>query len=188
MSKRILIVYGSRYGSTEEISNKFKQTAEVKGLSVDIINLKAKKIQIPNISNYSGVLIGSGILLNRWTKEAKRFLKKNVIELNDNRILVGIYLSSGLAANPERRPEAVEKLLIKVFEKVGLELGDNVLYDAFGGVNDLSENTNLSGLHRKMLKMASKMDPDYIVLGERKDWRDWDQINKFIDNFISKIQ
>ena len=188
MSKKVLIVYGSRYGSTEEISNKFKQSAEDKGLAVDIINLKSKNIQIPNINSYSGVLIGSGILINRWTKAAKKFLKRNVKEINDNKILVGIYLSSGLAANPERRPEAVEKLLIKVFEKMGLELGDNVLYDAFGGVNDLSKNTNLSGLHRKMLTMASKMDPDYIVLGERKDWRDWDQINKFIDNFISKIQ
>ncbi len=188
MSQKVLIVYGSRYGSTEEISIKFKKKLEDSGFIVDLINLKSKKKEMPQVNNYSGVLIGSGILINRWTKKAKQFLKKNVKLINDNNILVGIYLSSGLAANPERRPEAVEKLLIKVFEKEGLVLGDNVIYDAFGGVNDLSENTNLSGLHRKMLTMASKMDPDYIVLGERKDWRDWDQINSFIEKFISIIK
>ena len=70
MSKKVLIVYGSRFGSTEEISINFKQTLEDSGFIVDLINLKSKNNKIPNIDNYSGVLIGSGIHIARWTKEA----------------------------------------------------------------------------------------------------------------------
>ncbi len=187
MSKNVLIAYGSRYGSTEEISIKFRQTLEENKYTVDLINLKAKTKTIPNIANYSGVLIGSGIRIGRWTKEAKKFLKTNVKAINDNKILVGIFLSSGEASDPDKKPEAVEKYLIKVFQEIGLDLGDHVLYDAFGGVFDLSDTSTLGWLNKRMLKMAASDDPN-ITLNERNDQRDWDQINTFLENFISRIQ
>jgi len=188
MSKNVLIVYGSRYGSTEEISTNFKQTLEENGIIVDLINLKSKNKKIPNITNYSGVLIGSGIRIARWTKEAKNFLKSHIKAINENQIVVGIYLSSGEASDPVKRPEAVEKYLVKVFQELGLDLGDHILYDAFGGVFDLSETTKLSWINRKMLKTALKKEDPNIDPHGRKDLRDWDQINQFIENFIARIK
>jgi len=187
MSKNVLIVYGSRYGSTEEISTNFKQTLEDNGFIVDLINLKSKHKKIPNITNYSGVLIGSGIRIARWTKETKNFLKTNIKAINEYQIVVGIYLSSGEASDPVKRPEAVEKYLVKVFQELGLDLGDHILYDAFGGVFDLSKTTKLSWINRKMLKTAAKEDPNIDPHG-RNDLRDWDQINQFIENFIARIK
>ena len=187
MSKKVLIVYGTRFGSTEEISLNFKQTLEKKGFLVDLVNLKSKKNKKPNLHNYSSVLIGSGIRIARWTKEAKNFLKTNIQEINESRMFVGIFLSSGEASDPEKRPEIVEKYLVKVFTDLGLDLGDHVLYDAFGGVYDLSKTTNLSWINRKMLRTAAKEDPKIDPCG-RRDYRDWDQINKFIDHFITGIQ
>lgn len=186
MSKRVLIAYASRFGSTEEISIKFKQTLEEKGFVIDLVNLKARKKEKLDMTDYSGVLIGSGIRIARWTKEAKKFLKNNTKAINDNKILVGIYLSSGEAADPYKRPTIIEKYLIDVFKELGLNLGENVLYDAFGGVFDLSKNTNLSWINKKMLNMVGDEDPN-IVRNERRDYRDWDQINRFIDNFIRKL-
>ncbi|UCE12200.1 MAG: hypothetical protein JSV04_08330 [Candidatus Heimdallarchaeota archaeon] len=187
MSKQVLIAYGTRFGSTEEISIKFQQILEENGFAVELIDLKAKKKGKPNITNYIGVLIGSGIRITRWTKEAKNFLKNNIKTINENKILVGIYLSSGEASDPDKRPAIIEKYLVKVFEELGLNLGDNVLYDAFGGVFDLSKTTNLSWINRKMLNTAADEDPN-IVRNERRDYRDWDQINKFIEDFIRKLE
>ncbi|MHA2204195.1 MAG: flavodoxin domain-containing protein [Candidatus Hodarchaeales archaeon] len=187
MSKKVLIAYGSRYGSTEEISINFKETLEENGFLVDLMNLRSKNNVISNIANYSGVLIGSGIRIARWTKEAKNFLKRNVNHLNENETLVGIFLSSGEASDPEKRPDIVEKYLVTIFKELGLDLGNHVLYDAFGGVFDLSETTELSWINRKMVKMAAKDDPN-IELNKRNDLRDWDQINKFIDSFASRIK
>lgn len=187
MSKKVLIAYGSRYGSTEEISINFKETLEENGFLVDLMNLRSKNNVIPNIANYSGVLIGSGIRIARWTKETKNFLKTNVNHINENETLVGIFLSSGEASDPEKRPDIVEKYLVTIFKELGLDLGNHVLYDAFGGVFDLSETTELSWINRKMVKMAAKDDPN-IELNKRNDLRDWDQINKFIDSFVSRIK
>ncbi len=189
MSKKILIVYGSRWGSTEEISNKFKQQLEEKKYKVDILNLKSKQKQILNFNDYSGILIGTGISIGKWTKHVKKFVTKNMNIINNNQnFIVGIFLSSGLASEKEKRNEAIEKFILNKFEKMGINLGDNIMYDAFGGVYDLSETTKLSGLMQKMLKMAGKEDPEHIVVGERKDFRDWDQINNFLEKFVSKIQ
>ena len=187
VSKNVLIAYGTRYGSTEEIPIKFKQTLEKNGFNADLINLKVKSKKIPNITSYSGVLIGSGIRIGKWTKEAKKFLKTNIKTINDNKKLVGIYLSSGEASDPVKKPEAVEKYLNKVFNELGLNLGDHILYAAFGGVFDLSETSKLGWFNKKMLNMAASDDPN-IVLNERNDQRDWDQINTFLENFISRIQ
>ena len=187
MSKKILIVYGTRFGSTEEISIHFEQILEKKGFLVDLVNLKTKGNGKPKIHQYSGVLIGSGIRITRWTKEAKNFLKTNIKDINKKRMFVGIFLSSGEASDPEKRPEIIKKYLIKVFKELGLDLGDHIFYDAFGGVYDLSKNTNLSWINRKMLRTVAKEDPK-IDPDRRKDYRDRDQINKFIDHFISGIQ
>ena len=187
MSKKVLIAYGSRFGSTEEISIHFKQTLEERGFIVDLTNLKSKHKKISTIDNYSGILIGSGIRIGRWTKEAKNFLKSQVQEINKNRTIVGIYLSAGEASNPEKRSEAVEKYLVKVFYELGLDLGDLIVFDAFGGVFDLSETTKLSWINQKMLRMAAKEDPNIDPDG-RNDWRDWEQINTFIENLIMRIQ
>ena len=187
VSKKVLIAYGTRFGSTEEISIKFKQTLEEKGFVVDLVNLKAKKRKKPNITDYSGVLIGSGIRVSRWTKEAKKFLKNNIKTINDTKMATGIFLSSGEAANPDKRPTVIKKYLVDVFKKYKLNMEENVLYDAFGGVFDLSSSSNLSRLNKTMLSTVADEDPN-IIPGERRDYRDWDQINRFTENFIRKLE
>ncbi len=196
LSKKVLIAYASRFGSTEEISIKYKQVLEEKGFIVDLINLKSRSTNPKklNVNDYSGLLIGSGIRVSRWTKEAKSFLKAYTKQINSGKILVGVYLSSGEASDPEKRPEAVEKYLLNVFNEFNIDLGDHLLYDAFGGIYDLSKDTNLNWLNKRMLTMAANYpEPDSnpafgIGLNQRKDLRDWDQINNFIEIFISKFQ
>ncbi len=160
---------------------------EDRGFIVDIFNLRSKNSNIPTILTYDGVLLGSGIRIGRWTKEAKKFLKKSVMTINGQKLTIGIYLSSGEASDPEKKSGAVNKLLIEVFNEVGLDIGDHVLYDAFGGVYDLSKTTNLNWINKKMLSAAAQEDPEMIVPNERREYRDWNQITEFLQNYISKF-
>ena len=184
MSRKVLIVYKTRYGATEEVALKFREILEKNGFIVDLVDLKNQ--QNPNIAGYSGFILGSGIKMGRWTKEAKKFLKNNVKTINSGIIPVGIFLCSGEAANPTTRPEAIEKYLIKVFEEFGLKKGEHVIYEAFGGVYDLSESSKVGWFMKKMLNMAADDDP-IMVRDQRIDARDWDQINAFISDFIQKF-
>ena len=40
MTKRVLIAYGTRFGSTEEITSKFAEIMRSKGLDTTVINVK----------------------------------------------------------------------------------------------------------------------------------------------------
>ncbi|NMC58378.1 MAG: hypothetical protein GYA51_03180 [Candidatus Methanofastidiosa archaeon] len=88
MSKNVLIVYGSRYGCTEEVSKEIGKILEKEGLSVSLVNLESSK-NAPKIEEYDAFLVGSGIKIGKWTKETDNFLKKNK-ELLKTKIL-GLY-------------------------------------------------------------------------------------------------
>ena len=81
MTKKVLIAYGTRFGSTEEISSKFAEIMREKDLDTTVINVKKDKW--PPLDQFDAVLIGSSIKIGRWTKEAKKFFKKNVESLKE---------------------------------------------------------------------------------------------------------
>ena len=60
---RVLIAYGSRYGSTEEIANKISEYLEEMNVESTVINLK--KIKQPKLTEYDGVIVGSGIKISK---------------------------------------------------------------------------------------------------------------------------
>lgn len=61
-NKNVLIVYGSRYGSTEEISQEIANVLENKGIETQLIDLKKMKSKDwPSLESFDGVLVGSGI-------------------------------------------------------------------------------------------------------------------------------
>ena len=72
--KKALIVYCTRYGATEMTSEEIAGALSQEGLDAKIVNLKNDKVK--GIIEYDLVIVGSGIQINRWTKEPERFLKK----------------------------------------------------------------------------------------------------------------
>ena len=70
--KKVLIVYGTRYGSTEEVSNKLVDILKEKEIDTSAINSKDLITENqPNLEDYDGIIIGSGIKVGQWTKETK---------------------------------------------------------------------------------------------------------------------
>ena len=77
-SKKVLIVYGTRYGSTAEIAKELAILMENQGIATQIVNLKeVKRKSWPLIDEYDGILVGSSIKIGRWMKEPKKFLESN---------------------------------------------------------------------------------------------------------------
>lgn len=89
-----LIVYGSKYGYTEECVNKLSKKLIGK---VDLINIKRDKV--PNLSNYDNFIVGGSIYMGQIQKELKDFCIKNIDLLREKRI--GIFISCGFAENFE---------------------------------------------------------------------------------------
>ena len=137
MSKKILIAYGSRYGSTEEIAHSMAEILANAGLGTQLLDLRrTKQKDWPPLTSFDGVLVGSGIKIGRWTKEVTVFLKTHADELKRLKpkgLVVGVFVSCGMASTPGQQEEARRKYLKEVLTNIGI-IDAVSTYDAFGGV------------------------------------------------------
>ncbi len=181
--KKVLIIYGTRYGSTKEISEKIAEILGEKQLGLTLVNISEG--DVPSLREFDGVLIGTGIRIGKWTKKIKKFVKKNLDELNNRDFKLGFYISCGTASKKEKVQEAIENFLISNAEELGLSLD---LYDAFGGTYDLRESSPIGKIVRAALKASLKEEEGWeIVENKLYDFRDWDQIKSFAEKFASLI-
>ena len=182
MTKKVLIAYGTRYGSTEEISSKFAEIMRNKGLDTTVINVKKDKW--PSLDQIDAVLVGSGIKMGKWTKEAKNYIKRNVKLLKEKTFLA-VFVSSGEASDPEKYQEAKEKYVQKIINDLGFDL-NKVMHEAFGGVFDMSSNSKMGRLDKIFSNMGAKEDEN-LTENAYNDLRDWDQIQSFADEATTRI-
>ena len=193
MAKKVLVAYGSRYGSTEEIARTIAETLQQEGLNTQLLDLKrTKQKEWPRLALFDAVLVGSGIKIGRWTGEATSFLKKHQDELKTAKakgLVVGVFVSCGMASTPEKRPEARQTYIEKIVTELGIKDAVDA-YDAFGGVYDLSSSAPMGFLDKKMLAMgAQQMIKDgQLTEGARNDLRDWNQIRTFAEHFADLVK
>lgn len=179
---KALIAYGTRYGATQGIAERMSEWLHENNIDSDIINVK--KDQWPELSQYNGLILGSGIKIGQWTKEIKKFIKKNKEEINTFNGPKVFFVSSGYAAIPERYQEIKEEYCKKALEDIGANI-DN--YEAFGGVMNMSPDSPVGWLDKKILKVAGKESPNFDPKGIN-DYRDWNKIEKFTKEFIQTLQ
>lgn len=183
--EKVLVAYSSRFGSTEEIAIDIVETLEDEGIVVTLLNLK-KITQIPDVNSYDGVLIGSGIMQGEWTDESLAFLKQYRETLN--KTVLGLFVSSGEAANPKLYSDARNKYLKRLVEKFGFTNDPDT--EAFGGVFDLSPNSIHSDQEKKILKQIILSDTTGFIVNDGKlsDFRNWQKIRDWTRSFARRVK
>jgi len=168
MTERVLIGYGSRYGSTAETAEAMAKAVQEVGAQVDLVNLKKANPSSP-IEDYNLVVIGSGIQAGRWTKEPLEFIKDNLNALSKTK--VAIFVVCGYAASPEKCDFAQSEFLDKIVEEYP-DLSP-VSTGLFPGVFDFSKyNFAVKALVKRIVKQ--QMEPGEEV-PEKIDFRDWER-------------
>jgi menaquinone-dependent protoporphyrinogen oxidase len=180
--KKVLIVYGTRYGSTREISQEIEKVLRENDIEVKSVNIEDKK-EIPALDKFDGVLIGSSIKIGKMTKHIRKFIDKNADKLQNRENILGIFISCGTAGEEGKRPKAKQDYIESILKEKNLNVD---MYDAFGGVFDLTEDSNIGFLGKKILKMMAKEDPN-ITPGQKNDQRNWEYIREFANNFCSQL-
>jgi menaquinone-dependent protoporphyrinogen oxidase len=181
--RKVLILYGTRYGTTKGISEKLEKIVQERGFDTESYNLdEIKPKDIPPLKEYNGIIIGTGIKIKRWTKAVKKFIKKRESELKKMQEKLGFYVCCGEASKKSDIDKAIEKYIISKFEDYGL---NPVLKDAFGGAYDLTEGSAISGMTRKIVIGILKEEEGIEnPEGKMHDYRDWEQIREFANNFV----
>ena len=73
MSKKVLVTYASKCGSTGEVANAIGKTIAQTGAHVEVLPLK----KVANLSDYQAVFVGSAIRAAKWLREATNFVSEN---------------------------------------------------------------------------------------------------------------
>ncbi len=168
MANKVLIAYGSKYGSTKEIAEKIGEAIKQEGLDVDV--LSADKVK--DIIGYQGVVVGSAVYMGMWRKEAVKFLKENGAALANTRVWV---FSSG----PSGKGDPIqlvkgEKLGVNVKKVMeGIKTQDITVFH--GNLNP----EKMGGMEKFIVKRVG---------GDTGDFRDWDMITKWAKGIAAEIK
>lgn len=73
MSGTILIAYGSKHGSTQEVAHAVAEELESHGLDVETLPAGA----VDDLTPYAGVVVGGSIYMGRWHADAIGLLERN---------------------------------------------------------------------------------------------------------------
>lgn len=169
---KALVIFGTRYGTAKEISEKIVEILKDENLEVDLINSDDKTNLA--VDNYDLVVVGSGIKMGKWTKNTLNFLKKNRKELSNRK--VALFVSCGAANEEKNKAEAQEKYLDNVAAKY-LD-SEPVSTGLFGGIYDPNAD---HGLLYKLVKR--NIEKEMIKMGQdptkKHDYRDWDAITQW---------
>ncbi|RZN46230.1 hypothetical protein EF808_06105 [archaeon] len=177
---RVLVAYGSRYGTSEEIANHMATILREHDIEVDVADLRSR----PSIDleNYDGIIVGSGIKVGRWTKEAEQLLKE--LAGAPSKVKIGVFVSClQVLTNPEGTHSSyLDEKLKKM--GVGADIGE-----AFSGKIDFSSESRMGMLDKRMVSMAAKeMEQKSGIEIDRNgvnDFRDWDAIETFARTFAA---
>jgi menaquinone-dependent protoporphyrinogen oxidase len=179
---KALIIYGTRYGAAASTSEEIAKIFRQQGLDTKVVN--AKKDKIKDISEYGLVVVGSGILINRWTGEPEDFIKKFQKDLANKK--VALFVCCGSASQITSDPQAAEKSKQKYLDEKAVKFGlQPVALGFFGGVYNYNKVPWYG-------KKAMEMDKPRIEATYKQtepgiyDTRDWNAIRSWAKELAQK--
>lgn len=150
----LLIAYGSKHGSTQEVAETIAAKVKSAGGEVEL----RRAAEVEDLEPYEGVVLGGSLYFGRWHGDAARFLSKHRRELSN--LPLAVFALGPQTATPEDLAESraqLDKALKKVPEIKPRSIA------VFGGVIDPA----------KLRFPLSRMPAS--------DARDWDAVEAWAD-------
>jgi menaquinone-dependent protoporphyrinogen oxidase len=184
---KVLVVYASRHGATRGIAERIGDVLRTEGLEADV----APADQVAGVGTADAVVVGSGVYMGTWLKEAIAFIERTEEMLADRPLWL---FSSGPIPGPSRDKRGAVDPLTDAF---GPEEGPGS-----GGrkkIAELSATTHPRG-HRVFLGAFDPNDPPKVT-SERLvrmlpavknalpagDFRDWDAIEAWAQEIAATL-
>jgi menaquinone-dependent protoporphyrinogen oxidase len=104
MTGPILVAYASRYGTTREVAEAIAATLRENELKVDV----RPAGEVDDLGPYGGVVLGGGIYIGRWHRDARGFVRH--FEEVLRRIPVAIFALGPVTEKPEDMAGSAKQL------------------------------------------------------------------------------
>ncbi|HEX9863310.1 MAG TPA: flavodoxin domain-containing protein [Candidatus Bathyarchaeia archaeon] len=181
---KALIVYGTRYGAAASTSEEIAKILRQEGVEVRVVNAKEEKVR--DIADYDLVVVGSGILINKWTSEPEDFLKKFQKELARKKVV--LFVCCGSAAQPTTEPpEVAAKAKTKYLDEKAAQYHlQPAALGFFGGVYNYNKvpwwGKKAMEMDRPRVEAAYKQTEPGIY-----DTRDWNAIRSWAKELAQRF-
>jgi menaquinone-dependent protoporphyrinogen oxidase len=167
MSKKILVTYASKTGSTAGVAEAIGKTLAVSGATVDVLPMK----DVRDLAPYQAVVAGSAINGGEWLPEAMQFMRTHQAALAQKRFAAFLVCMTMAMSNKQYREhvstwlEPVRALVRPVSE--GL----------FAGALDISKIPSLADRIKFRLSVA-------FGVWSEGDHRDWNAIRTWAEELV----
>lgn len=171
---RILVLYASKHGATQEIAEHVAETLRQPGLDVDIQQASDNL----DLSSYDAFIIGSAVYFGSWRKEAVNLIRDNQDLLASRPVWL---FSSGPLGIEETDAEgrdlreAAEPKQIDEFEELIAPRDHRVFFGALDRED--------FGLTEKLITAL----PAGRKLLQEGDFRDWDEITSWVEEIAAEL-
>jgi menaquinone-dependent protoporphyrinogen oxidase len=183
---KALIAYATRYGGTTGTSEEIARILREEGFDVKMINTKEEKIK--DISEYDLIVVGSGMQMGKWVREAEDFLERFQKDFEQKKVALFV---STLKSVPERegKTEEVAKLRkVELEDKVAKYGLKPIALGFFGGVINYNKMGFL--MRKTMGWLKPQLEKDGFKESEPGvyDLRDWDEIRNWAKELAQKTR
>lgn len=158
----VLVVFGSKYGSTSRVAHHIADVFAQKGLQVEV----RTPDQQPDLSQYDAVVIGSAIYAGRWRRSIRNFVRTNGPALAALPVWLFSVGPLGNPPTPTENPKDANS---------ALESLDARGHELFAGALD---STHMSFGDRAMIRALGVADGDY---------RNWNRITKWAEHVAADL-
>jgi menaquinone-dependent protoporphyrinogen oxidase len=167
MTASVLVVYATRYGSTQEVAETVATTLRENGLEVDLQALR----QVHTIDQYRAIVVGAPLYMFHWHKDALNFLTKYHKSLNSRPVAI---FALGPFHTDEKEFQAAREQLDKELEKFPWLIPATI--EIFGGKFDPEKLTFPHNMVPALKKMPAS------------DVRDWMAIRSWASELAAQFQ
>jgi menaquinone-dependent protoporphyrinogen oxidase len=164
---KVLVTAASKHGSTRELAETVARVLEEQGLSAELVDMD----EVDDLSGYDAYVVGSGIYLGNWLKEARRFIDAHASELA--RRPTWLFASGSIVGEPPVAddPNALRAGLVERL----VETTKAREHKLFAGKLDLSK---LGLLEKAAVRGAHASEGDY---------RDWDDAKRWATEIAAEL-
>jgi menaquinone-dependent protoporphyrinogen oxidase len=164
---KVLVTAASKHGSTRELAETIARVLEGHGLSAELVDMD----EVDDLSGYDAYVVGSGIYMGNWLKEARRFIDAHASELT--RRPTWLFASGSIVGEPPLAddPNALRAGLVERL----VETTNAREHKLFAGKLDLSK---LGLLEKAAVRGAHASEGDY---------RDWDDAKRWATEIAAEL-
>ena len=163
----VLVTAASKHGATRELAETIARVLEEHGLSTELVEMD----EVDDLGSYDAYVVGSGIYLGNWLKEARRFIDAHAPELAQRP--TWLYASGSVVGDPPVAddPNALRAGLVERL----VETTHAREHKLFAGKLELSK---LGLLEKAAVRGAHASEGDY---------RDWDEVKRWATEIAAEL-